>query len=233
MATLVYVVGRSGSGKSTSICPIDQVGIKGLDPKSTVIVNTDQKPLPAPRFTELYGEDKGNYYKTNDTLEVIENILKPCHKKENVKSIVIDTWSRLQTDTVMSARFRKRAGFDKWAEFAGAQYDLLNIVNDKLRDDIIVYLFAHPETTFDEDGFPQERIAVQGQQLKKFVPESFSSIVLYAEPSKMTGQGVKFGFRTINSGADTCKSPIGLFEDDFIANDLGLVDESIRSYYNL
>ena len=78
MATLVYVVGRSGSGKSTSICPIDQVGIKGLDPKSTVIVNTDQKPLPAPGFTEMYGEKKGNYYKTNDTLAVIENILKPA-----------------------------------------------------------------------------------------------------------------------------------------------------------
>ena len=233
MATLTYVVGRSGSGKSTSICPIEQVGIQGLNPEETIIINTDQKPLPAPEFTKLYNKEKNNYYKSNDTLEVIEQILKPAHKRENIKSIVIDTWSRLQTDTVMSSRFRKRSGFDKWAEFAGAQYDLLNITNDKLRDDIIVYLFAHPETTFDDNGSPQERIAVQGQQLKKFVPESFSSIVLYAEPSKMSGQGLKFGFRTINSGADTCKSPIGLFKDEFIPNDLGYVDTAIRNYYNL
>ena len=233
MATLTYVVGRSGSGKSTSICPIQQAGIQGLNPEETIIINTDQKPLPAPEFTKLYSKEKNNYYKSNDTLEVIEQILKPAHKRENIKSIVIDTWSRLQTDTVMSSRFRKRSGFDKWAEFAGAQYDLLNIINDKLRDDIIVYLFAHPETTFDDLGSPQERIAVQGQQLKKFVPESFSSIVLYAEPSKMTGQGLKFGFRTVNSGADTCKSPIGLFKDEFIPNDLGYVDTAIRNYYNL
>tara|TARA_R110000822_G_scaffold153362_2_gene292816 strand:+ start:3623 stop:4324 length:702 start_codon:yes stop_codon:yes gene_type:complete len=233
MATLTYVVGRSGSGKSTSICPIQQAGIQGLNPEETIIINTDQKPLPAPEFTKLYSKEKNNYYKSNDTLEVIEQILKPAHKRENIKSIVIDTWSRLQTDTVMSSRFRKRSGFDKWAEFAGAQYDLLNIINDKLRDDIIVYLFAHPETTFDDNGSPQERIAVQGQQLKKFVPESFSSIVLYAEPSKMTGQGLKFGFRTVNSGADTCKSPIGLFKDEFIPNDLGYVDTAIRNYYNL
>ena len=233
MATLTYVVGRSGSGKSTSICPIQQAGIQGLNPEETIIINTDQKPLPAPGFTKLYSKEKNNYYKSNDTLEVIEQILKPAHKRENIKSIVIDTWSRLQTDTVMSSRFRKRSGFDKWAEFAGAQYDLLNIINDKLRDDIIVYLFAHPETTFDDLGSPQERIAVQGQQLKKFVPESFSSIVLYAEPSKMTGQGLKFGFRTVNSGADTCKSPIGLFKDEFIPNDLGYVDTAIRNYYNL
>ena len=233
MATLTYVVGRSGSGKSTSICPIQQAGIQGLNPEETIIINTDQKPLPAPEFTKLYSKEKNNYYKSNDTLEVIEQILKPAHKRENIKNIVIDTWSRLQTDTVMSSRFRKRSGFDKWAEFAGAQYDLLNIINDKLRDDIIVYLFAHPETTFDDLGSPQERIAVQGQQLKKFVPESFSSIVLYAEPSKMTGQGLKFGFRTVNSGADTCKSPIGLFDEEFIPNDLGYVDTAIRNYYNL
>ena len=48
MATLVYVVGRSGSGKSTSICPITQVGIQGLNPDETILINTDQKPLPAP-----------------------------------------------------------------------------------------------------------------------------------------------------------------------------------------
>ena len=178
MATLTYVVGRSGSGKSTSICPIQQAGIQGLNPEETIIINTDQKPLPAPGFTDMYSKEKNNYYKSNDTLEVIEQILKP-------------------------------------------------------RDDIIVYLFAHPETTFDDNGSPQERIAVQGQQLKKFVPESFSSIVLYAEPSKMTGQGLKFGFRTVNSGADTCKSPIGLFDEEFIPNDLGYVDTAIRNYYNL
>ena len=233
MATLTYVVGRSGSGKSTSICPIQQAGIQGLNPEETIIINTDQKPLPAPGFNEMYTKEKGNYFKTSDTIEVIEHILKPANKNKAIKNIVIDTWSRLQTDTVMSNRFRKRSGFDKWAEFAGAQYDLLTIINDKMRDDIIVYLFAHPESVFDDNGFPQERIAVQGQQLKKFVPESFSSIVLYAEPSKMSGQGIKFGFRTVNSGADTCKSPIGLFDDEFIPNDLGYVDIAIRNYYNL
>ena len=233
MATLVYIVGRSGSGKSTSICPIESADIKGLDPETTIIVNTDQKPLPAPGFAKLYSTEKGNYYKTNDTVEIIENILKPAHKDGKTKAIVIDTWSRLQTDAIMSTKFRKRSGFDKWGEFAGNQYDLMSIINDKMREDIVVYLFCHPETIYDEDGFPQERIATQGQQLKKFVPESFSSIVLYAEPSKVAGQGLVYGFRTVNSGADTCKTPIGLFEADFIPNDLGLVDSSIRNYYQL
>jgi hypothetical protein len=233
MAILVYIVGKSGSGKSTSICPIEQANIKGLNPSETILINTDQKPLPIPGFSEMYNEKLENYFKTTETREIINNILKPAHKNPLIKSVVLDTWSRLLTDSVMSVKFRKRSGFDKWAEFAGDQYDLIHNINDKIREDIIVYLFAHPESIYDESGFPQERIAVQGQQLKKFVPESFSSIVLYAEPSNMPGQGLKFGFRTVNSGADTCKAPIGMFKEDFIPNDLGFVDKAIRKYYNL
>jgi hypothetical protein len=232
MATLVFVVGRSGSGKSTGICPIPQVGIEGLNPEETIVNNSDQKPLPSPEAKKLYSEEKGNYFKLTSAEDVIEQILKPAHKNPKIKSIVLDTWSRLQTDTVMSTKFRKRSGFDKWAEFSGAQYDLISVINDRMRDDIIVYLLCHPETIYDESGYPQERVAVQGQQLKKFVPESFSSIVLYAEPSRI-GTEVQYGFRTVNSGADTCKTPIGMFESEFILNDLGLVDKSIRNYYNL
>ena len=38
-------------------------------------------------------------------------------------------------------------------------------------------------------------------------------------------------FTTQNSGADTVKSPIGMFEKNEIPNDLKLVDETIRNFY--
>jgi hypothetical protein len=66
------------------------------------------------------------------------------------------------TDTVMSQSFRAEKGFDKWSKMAAAQYDLINTVNDVMRDDIIVYLIAHPETHYDDSGFSSERIGVQG-----------------------------------------------------------------------
>ena len=40
-------------------------------------------------------------------------------------------------------------------------------------------------------------------------------------------------FATRTNGADTVKSPIGMFEADEIDNDLKLVDDTIRSYYGL
>ena len=61
---------------------------------------------------------------------------------------------------------------------------LINIINDKMRDDLVVYLLCHPSVEYDEMGEKQQSIAVQGRQLAKFKPESFSSIVLYADVYK-------------------------------------------------
>jgi ABC-type ATPase involved in cell division len=54
MAELVFVIGRSGTGKSTSI--------RNLKPEETVIINSDQKALPFRKFKELYNEEKGNAF---------------------------------------------------------------------------------------------------------------------------------------------------------------------------
>jgi hypothetical protein len=223
MAHLAFVVAKSGSGKSTSLrnCP----------PESTVIVNTDQKPLPFKKFQEKFSEEKGNYLKSSDTNAIIAK-LKEAHKNPDVKIFVIDTWSRVMTDFVMSPAFRSDKGFDKWAKLSGGQYDLLNTINEKVRDDMNVYLMCHPETFRDESGFEVQRIAVQGKQLEKFAPESFSSIVIYAEKIP-GGQGkpTEFKFRTHSTGDDTCKTPMDMFEEDLIDNDIMLIDKAIREYY--
>jgi hypothetical protein len=119
-----------------------------------------------------------------------------------------------------------------WSNMAYQNYNLINIINEKLRKDIVVFLMCHPETVYDESGFPKEQISVQGQQLKKFVPESFSSIVLYAESVKEPGKPVNFLFRTTTTGEDSCKTPIGMFSEEFIPNDLQLVINKIKEYYS-
>jgi len=224
MAQLVFLVGRSGMGKSTSL--------RNLNPDETVIINTDQKALPFRQFNQKYNEEKRNYRKTSDVNTVISTLMK-VNKNEEVKTVIIDTWSRIMTDAIMSQSFRSEKGFDKWSKMAASQYDLINIINDSMRDDIIVYLFAHPETHYDEAGFASERIGVQGKMLERFVPESFSSIVLYAEIIKQPGQPNRHVFRTVSSGSDTCKTPLEMFEDSEVENDLVLVNQAIREYYSI
>lgn len=224
MAQLVFLVGKSGMGKSTSL--------RNLNPDETVIINTDQKALPFKQFSKKYNEDKRNYRKTSD-VAIVLNTLQKVNKLENVKTVVIDTWSRIMTDTVMSQKFRSEKGFDKWSKMAASQYDLINFINDSMRDDIIVYLMAHPETHYDDSGFASERIGVQGKMLERFVPESFSTIVLYTEIIKAPGKPNRHVFRTISSGSDTCKTPLEMFEEDNIDNDLVNVNTSIREYYSI
>jgi ABC-type dipeptide/oligopeptide/nickel transport system ATPase component len=213
MGQLVYLVGRSGMGKSTSL--------RNLNPDETVIINTDQKALPFKQFNLKYNEEKRNYRKTSDVNIVIAT-LKKVNELPNVKTVIIDTWSRIMTDAIMNPSFRAEKGFDKWTKMASAQYDLINFIND-----------AHPETHYDESGFASERIGVQGKMLERFVPESFSTIVLYAEIIKTPGQPNKHVFRTVSSGTDTCKTPLEMFEENNIENDLLVVNQAIRDYYSI
>jgi ABC-type dipeptide/oligopeptide/nickel transport system ATPase component len=221
---LVFLVGKSGSGKSTSL--------RNLNSDETVIINTDQKALPFKNFRLNYSEEKRNYRKTSD-ISIVLATLKKVNELPNVKTVVVDTWSRIMTDAIMNPSFRAEKGFDKWGKMAAAQYDLINFINDSMREDIIVYLIAHPETHYDDAGFSSERIGVQGKMLEKFVPESFSTIVLYAEIVKTPGQPNKHVFRTVSSGNDTCKTPLEMFEENEVENDLIAINETIREYYSI
>ncbi len=224
MAQLVFLVGKSGMGKSTSL--------RNLNHDETVIINTDQKALPFKNFSARYSEEKRNYRKTSD-INIVISTLQKVNTLPHVKTVIVDTWSRIMTDTVMSQSFRAEKGFDKWSKMAAAQYDLINTINDVMRDDIIVYLLAHPETHYDDAGFSSERIGVQGKMLERFVPESFSTIVLYAEIVKTSGQPNRHVFRTVSSGNDTCKTPLEMFEESLIDNDLVEVNNTIREYYSI
>lgn len=224
MAQLVFLVGKSGMGKSTSL--------RNLNHDETVIINTDQKALPFKNFSARYSEEKRNYRKTSD-INIVISTLQKVNTLPHVKTVIVDTWSRIMTDTVMSQSFRAEKGFDKWSKMAAAQYDLINTINDVMRDDIIVYLLAHPETHYDDAGFSSERIGVQGKMLERFVPESFSTIVLYAEIVKTPGQPNRHVFRTVSSGNDTCKTPLEMFEESLIDNDLVEVNNTIREYYSI
>jgi len=211
-------------GKSTSG--------RNLNPETTLWINTDQKSLPFKKFGEKYNETKKNYLKSSDMPSVM-NALKEAHKNSKIKTIILDTWTRVMTDYVMSPQFRATKGFEKWGKLSGSQYDLLNTINEKLRDDIIVYLLCHPETHYDEDGFPLERIVVQGKQLEKYCPESFATMVLYADIEKIPGKPNRHIFRTVNTGTNTCKTPMEMFKEETIDNDLVKVNNSIVDYYDI
>ena len=60
--------------------------------------------------------------------------------------------------------------------------------------------------------------------------EGLFSIVLFGKVNKNDDGVLQYGFETQNSGENTCKSPMGMFEDLFIPNDLQFVKDCIDKY---
>ena len=61
--------------------------------------------------------------------------------------------------------------------------------------------------------------------------EGLFSIVLFGRVKKME-DSLEYGFDTQNNGENTCKSPMGMFEESFIPNDLQFVKDCITNYEN-
>jgi uncharacterized protein YyaL (SSP411 family) len=94
-----------------------------------------------------------------------------------------------------------------------------------LADNKRVYILSHTST----DDFGKTKVKTIGKLLdEKIVLEGLVTIVLRT----VVANGSYF-FSTKNSGSDTVKSPIGLFESDQIENDLQKVDSAICEYYNI
>lgn len=174
------------------------------------IVNVAGKPLPFK--SDLTG------FKTDDYVQ-ITSIL----KKAKAKSIVIDDAQYLMANEFMRRSAEK--GYDKFTDIGKNYWSLIMTVVNELADDVVVYFLSHIER--DQGG--NEKIKTIGKMLdEKITVEGMFSIVL-----KTSAQDGKYSFLTQTSGMDTAKSPIGLFEDHQIDNDLKYVDKKIREYYEL
>ena len=78
-------------------------------------------------------------------------------------------------------------------------------------------------------------IAIYGKTIGKMIDntltlEGLFSIVLFGKVNKNDDGVLEYGFETQNNGENTCKSPMGMFEDMFIPNDLKYVKECIQKY---
>lgn len=96
MANCVIILGKSGTGKSTSI--------KGLDPKETVIINTLKKRLPFKGSNSMYNTENKNLFNIDDYTSVINYLTSISQKATYVKNVVLD-----DSIYVMRKEYFKRA----------------------------------------------------------------------------------------------------------------------------
>ena len=206
MATAVLIMGESGSGKSASL--------RNFSPNEISVFNVTNKPLP-------FKQGKTKIPKIdNATYADIANAL----ANPNKRAYVIDDAGYL-----LSFEMFKRAnetGYSKFTDMAKNFFDMLDFINTKLPNDIIVYITMHTE---DDPEMHRVKVKTIGKMLDQNLKiEGLFSIVLRAV---QTEDGYKFVTR--DDMVSTAKSPIGMWEEDMIDNDLKAVDATIREYYDM
>lgn len=213
MSITTMILGESGTGKSASM--------RNLDPEHTLLIQAVRKPLPfkAPAWTRFDKEanPRGNIFVTDNHAEIIKLITKTRRK-----IIVLDDFQYVLANEFM--RRTDETGFTKFTEIGRHAWEILNAAAN-LPDDVRVYLLSHTETT--DAG--KTKIKTIGRMLdEKITLEGLVTICL-----RTVVRDGQYFFSTRNSGNDTVKSPMGLFDDELIENDLAAVDAAIFNYYQL
>ena len=230
----VLILAKSGFGKSTSIGEIPELGLNGLDPKTTYLISCVNKPLPFRGANKKFvvttpnNPTGGNRVITNDA-EVVAKIINMLAKSP-YKNIVLDDMNYMAQDYYMKNALKggwdtpKKIGYN-----TGLVFDAINAVPE----DKNIICLAHYEEYKDKNGDSiSYRYKSTGNMVDQYItPEGKFEIVLYGKSSfdEKEKKSIR-EFVTNDDGVYPAKSPIGMF-DLYIPNDLGLVVDKIAEYY--
>lgn len=212
MGIPVLILGESGCGKSTSM--------RNLNPEDTVIVQSIKKRLPFRNlFTEMSKE--GGQIKATDNADMICKLISGA-AKAGKKALIIDDFQYIMANEFM--RRSKEKSYDKFNDIGFNAWSIINHAQ-AVNGDMRIYFMSHVET--DMSG--KTKIKTIGKMLdEKITIEGMFTIVLGASVNDGN-----YTFATQNNGSNTIKSPMDMFEELNIDNDLQMIDNTIVEYYNL
>lgn len=233
----ILILAKSGFGKSTSIGEIPELGIKGLDPKTTYLISCVNKPLPFRGANKNYVVttlDKiaqGNRIITNDAKVVAQIITLVGNEQSPYKNIVLDDMNYMSQDYYMKNALK--GGWDTPKQIGynmGLVFEAINGVSEAKN----VICLAHYEEYKDKNGDSiSYRYKSTGNMVDQYIcPEGKFEIVLYgkAHYDEKEKKSIR-EFVTNDDGMYPAKSPVGMF-DLYIPNDLGFVVDAVEKYYN-
>lgn len=208
MATPILIIGKSGSGKSTSMRNC-------IDNEDWNVIRVLKKPFPF--------KGKINGWVTDD----YDVVAKALHQSK-AKNIVIDDAGYLITNMFMRGHSSTGAGngvFSFYNLVGDRFWNLIDFIVNKLPEEKIVYVMMHE----DKNEFGDVKAKTIGKLIdEKVCLEGMFTIVLRCKE-----EGGNHLFVTQAAEGAVSKSPIGMFEELTIDNDLLLVEKAVREYYEI
>lgn len=148
------------------------------------------------------------------------DIFDALRANEALSYVIDDSTYLMQLDNF---RHAKEKGYDKFVQMALSFETLLEAAM-ATSDDTIVYFMHHPQ--FSEDGNSSKPQTIGKMLDNQLCIEGLFSIVL--ECSIEEGKHI---FWTNEHGI--AKTPLNMFTDQVIPNDLGMVDATIRDFWGM
>ena len=211
---IIGIVGSSGTGKSTSL--------RNLPPEKTYIIDLERKGMPFPK--------KFPHTAACSSIKEFNDALNQALADESCEVIVIESFTKY-VERLHTLSDRSFKGFDIWNYYNKEIRSML----DKVKNDHAVVVF----TAIDEivelaqpsgNAFNVRRIKVQGKQHAGCIEKEFL-MVLFTEVKRDKEGNTRYVFQTNSDGITSAKTPMGMFDEMYIDNDVNEVIEKAKKYY--
>lgn len=209
----IFVVGASGAGKSTSL--------RNLNPERTIILNTERKRLP------FRGAGNFKMQMMVSNLTEFQESFPRALLSDKADVVVVDSFTTLSEQVLHNSR-QIRTGFDIWSGYAEDMYGILQSAKE-IGDNKYVVFLGIDEPLQDDTGVITRAVRVDGKAMKGSIEKEFTA-VLWAKVLR-EGDEIKHVFETNNDGSTTAKTPMEMFDERFIDNDLNRVLNTMKEYY--
>lgn len=225
MANIIMLLGKSGTGKSTSI--------KGLDPKETVVINVLGKRLPFKGSNALYNKENKNLFQRESYTDIISLIQNISDKATNVKNIILDDFIYVMRKEYFSRA--RETGYNKYTELAQHFQQIISTC-EKLREDLNVFMILHSEDIQSDKTTTGYKVSTVGNLVDNcYNPLEVVPMVLYSSVKYDDKGNTQYGFYTHRCKEGVveipAKTPDEMFDEDFVPNDLGYIVKKMNEYY--
>lgn len=222
------IVGPSGSGKTSSL--------RNLDPSTTWIIAPERKTLPFKgRFPKHFPLPSAM---PKDPKNIPDSVIKETRERfqeatedKSCRLIVIDSFSKWEEYLEQYHRMVD-SGWDIWNNYNSGILTFL----DRIKcSEVPVVLTAIDEiitesTTEEHVSVRSRRVKVMGSRWEGKVEKEFSH-VFFTDNEKEGDGRLKYQFLTNSDGTCSAKTPMGMFEELRVENDLQAVMERMEEFY--